>query len=193
PTQAPQYTLTGSAGGVRVFENNGRTPRAFVTAEVHEVGGMAGAVSYLTSLGHTTEDGTTHVDLFDPLHQAVVEVPAGRGTAPPPLPEAPAEPRPARIVSYRAERVEVEVPPGVPGLLVLTDSYFPGWEATVNGRPAPVLPTDVAFRGVMLGSGDSRVVLTYHAPGGNLGWGIPALAIMCFGAIALFRRRNLHD
>jgi hypothetical protein len=154
---------------------------------------MTGAVSYLTSLGHPTEDGTTHVDLFDPLHQAVVEVPPGQGSALPPLPAVEAEPRPARIVSYRAERVEVEVPPGVPGLLVLTDSYFPGWGATVNGRPAPVLAADVAFRGVMLGTGGSRVVFTYHAPGGNLGWGIPALAIVCFGAIALFAHINRHD
>ena len=77
-------------------------------------------------------------------------------TALPPLPAVEAESRPARIVSYRAERVEVEVPPGVPGLLVLTDSYFPGWGATVNGRRATVLPADVAFREVMLGSGDGR-------------------------------------
>jgi hypothetical protein len=183
PTQAAQYTLTGSAGGVRVFENNGRVPRAFVTADVHEVGGMADAVSYLTSLGHQTEDGTTHVDLFDPLHQAVVEVSAGQGTA---LPAVQGEPRPARIVSYDPERVEVEVPPGAPGLLVLTDSYFPGWGATVNGRRATVLPADVAFRGVMLGSGDSRVVFSYRSPGGGLGWAIPALAIVCLGAVALF-------
>src|SRR5205085_2720188 len=186
PTQAAQYTLMGSAGGVRVFENSGRTPRAFVTADVHEVGGIAGAVSYLTSLGHTTGDGTTHVDLFDPLHQAVVEVPAGQGTVLPPLPAIQAEPRPARIVSYDPERVEVEVPPGVPGLLVLTDSYFPGWGATVNGRRATVLPADVAFRGVMLGSGDSRVVFSYRSPGGSLGWAIPLLAIVCLGAVALF-------
>ena len=185
PTQTAQYTLVGSAGGVRVFENNGRAPRAFVTEDVHEVGTMAGAVSYLTFLGHTTEDGTTHVDLFDPLHQAVVEVSAGQGTALPPLPAVRAEPRPARIVSYGAERVEVEVPPGVPGLLVLTDSYFPGWRATVNGRPTAVLPTDVAFRGVMLGSGDSRVVFSYRSPGGNLGWVIPLLAVVCCGAVVL--------
>jgi hypothetical protein len=81
----------GSAGGVRVFENNGRVPRAFVTEDVHEVGGMADAVSYLTSLGHTTEDGTTHVDLFDPP-------PPGRrggvgrtGERPPPFPAVQAE------------------------------------------------------------------------------------------------------
>jgi hypothetical protein len=162
----------GSAGGVRVFENNGRVPRAFVTEDVHEVGGMADAVSYLTSLGHTTEDGTTHVDLFDPP-------PPGRrggvgrtGERPPPLPAVQAESRHARVVSYEAEHVEVEVPPGAPGLLVLTDSYFPGWEATVNGRPAPVLPADVAFRGVMLGSGDSRVVFSYRSPGAA--WGGPS-------------------
>jgi hypothetical protein len=147
---------------------------------------MSDAVSYLRSVGHTTEDGTIHVDLFDPLHEAVVEVAAGQGGTLPPLLPAETKARSARIVSYDFQRVEVDVPAGPPGLLVLTDSFFPGWTATVNGRAAPVLPTDVAFRGVMLGSEDSRIVFSYHSLGGNLGWAIPLLAVVCFGAIAFF-------
>jgi hypothetical protein len=184
PTQTAQYALAGTAGGVRVFENVARVPRAVVAEDVHEVGRMSDAVSYLASLGHPTADGTTHVDLFDPAHQAVVEISAEQQASLPPLPLVQSESRPARIVSYDSQRVEVHVSAGLPGLLVLTDSYFPGWRATVNGRPAPVLPADVAFRGVLLGSGDSQVVFSYHSPGGNLGWAIPLLALASFGAVA---------
>src|SRR3989440_671014 len=143
---AGQYRDVGGAGGVRVYENGHRIPRAFVVHDVHEVGGMGDAVSYLQSLGHAMADGTTHVDLFDPAHQAVVEVSGSRAAPLPLLPPDQSAPRPVRLVSYGSQRVELEVPAGAPGLLVLTDAYFPGWRATVNGRPAPIMPTDVAFR-----------------------------------------------
>jgi hypothetical protein len=154
---------------------------------------MGDAASYLKSLGHAMADGTTHVDLFDPAHQAVVEVSGSRAAPLPSLPLDQSVSRPVRLVSYGSQRVELEVPAGAPGLLVLTDAYFPGWYATVNGRPAPIMPTDVAFRGVMLSGDASRVVFTYQAPGGNLGWGIPALAGLALLAAAFVRRaRSQH-
>jgi len=92
------------------------------------------------------------------------------------------------IRNHQFEPVELEVPAGAPGLLVLTDAYFPGWRATVNGRPAPIMPTDVAFRGVMLNGDGATVVFTYHSPGGNLGWGIPVLAGLTLIAAAFVLR-----
>jgi hypothetical protein len=187
-----QYRKVGDAGGVKVYENDHRIPRAFVVHDVHEVGGMGSAAAYIQSLGHTTADGTTRVDLFDPAHQAVVEVSGSRATPLPSLPPEQSAPRPVRLVSYGSQRVELEVPAGAPGLLVLTDAYFPGWRATVNGQPAPVMPTDVAFRGVMLSGDATRVVFTYHSPGGNLGWGIPALAGLTLLAVGFVRRVRSH-
>ena len=96
--------------------------------------------------------------------------------------------RATHIASYDSQRVQVDVSAGAPGLLVLTDAYCPGWQATVNGRPAPILATDVAFRGVMLGDAAATVVFTYRSPGGNLGWGIPLLAVLSFIAVAVVVR-----
>jgi hypothetical protein len=188
-----QYRDVGKGGGVTVYENDHRIPRAFVVHDVHEVGGMGDAVSYLQSLGHAVADGTTHVDLFDPAHQAVVEVSGSQAAPLPSLPTDQSVARPVRLVSYGSQRIELEVPAGAPGLLVLTDAYFPGWRASVNGRPAPIMPTDVAFRGVMLSGDAATVAFTYHAPGGNLGWGIPALAGLALLAAAFVRRaRSQH-
>jgi hypothetical protein len=187
-----QYRKVAEARGVRVYQNDHRIPRAFVVHDVNEVRGMGDAVSYLQSLGHALPDGTTRVDLFDPAHQAVVEG-SGSQTIPlPSLPLDPSAPRPVRLVSYGSQRVELDVPAGASGLLVLTDAYFPGWRATVNGHPAPILPTDVAFRGVMLSGEAARVVFTYHSPGGNLGWGIPSLACLTLLAAAFVRRARSH-
>jgi hypothetical protein len=185
---AGQYRFLGTSGGVKVYENAHSVPRAFVAQDVHEAGDMAGAVSYLRSLGSAWPDGTTRLHRFDPARQAVVEVAHGSSV---PLPTAPGDQAPGRathIASYDSQRVQVDVAAGAPGLLVLTDAYYPGWHATVNGRPAPILATDVAFRGVVLGDAAARVVFTYRSPGGNLGWGIPLLAALSLIAVAVVLR-----
>jgi hypothetical protein len=182
---AGQYRFLGTSGGVKVYENAHNIPRAFVVQDVHEAGDMAGAVSHLQSLGHAHPDGTTRVDRFDPARQAVVEVAHGTSLPPPTAPGNQAPSRATHIASYDSQRVQVDVSAGTPGLLVLTDAYYPGWQATVNGRPAPILATDVAFRGVMLGDAATTVVFTYRSPGGNLGWGILLVAVLSVIAVAV--------
>ena len=181
---AGQFRLLGSAASVDVYENLHAAPRAFVASAVHAVGSEAAALSYLAGLGRPLPDGTTRVGLADPTQQVVVE------GAVPSLPAAAAEPRPARIVSYHSQRVVIDVPAGAPGLLVLTDAYYPGWQATVNGTPAPVLPADIAFRGVVVGPGASTVVFRYRSPGGNLGWGLPLLGVLVLLGAGLARARR---
>ena len=49
-----------------------------------------------------------------------------------------------------------------PGYLLLLDTYFPGWSATVNGEPAPILRADYNFRAVSLPAGRSTVCFSYR-------------------------------
>jgi hypothetical protein len=55
--------------------------------------------------------------------------------------------------------VSLDAPRG--GQLVLLESYFPGWRATVDGRPAPVERVREVFRGVTVPAGARRVELRY--------------------------------
>jgi hypothetical protein len=186
-TGAGQYRFVGGSGEVKVYENTHGLARAFVADDVYQVASTKDAVSYLQSLGHPAGP-ITRLDRFDPRSQAVVETPRGTPVSLPPSAVRPTGTvRSASIVSYGPQRVEVDVAVGNPGLLVLTDSYFPGWRATVNGHPASILPTDIAFRGVVLDGTRSKVVFTYHAPGGDLGWAIPLLGVLCLGAVGLTR------
>jgi len=67
----------------------------------------------------------------------------------------------AQIVSWRPDRVEVEVDSTEPGVLVLHDLYYPGWIAEVDGKPVPLLRANVLFRAVEVSEGHHRVVFSY--------------------------------
>ena len=93
-------------------------------------------------------------------------------------------------------RVVVNVPQTARGLLVLADSWYPGWEATVNGQPAKVLPVDTLFRGVEVGEGEHQVVFEYKPFSLKLGIAISLLALLIVGANLrhfLPRRRNSSE
>lgn len=67
----------------------------------------------------------------------------------------------ATIVLDRPERVEVAVEAAADAILVLSDTYYPGWEVLVDGQPAPVWAADYAFRGVALSRGRHLVVFRF--------------------------------
>jgi len=56
--------------------------------------------------------------------------------------------------------------------LVISEPYYPGWMATVNGQPAPIYRANVMFRAVLIPAGDSEVVIEYRPF-----WLLPSLII----------------
>ncbi len=46
-------------------------------------------------------------------------------------------------------------------MLILTDNYYPGWKATINGITSKIYRVDYTFRGVILPKGESTVVFSY--------------------------------
>jgi hypothetical protein len=100
----------------------------------------------------------------------VTEVPA-------PAPAPAAGNSAVRIEQWEADRQIVHADLSAPGLLILSEVYYPGWEATVDGQRADLVRADGILRGVALPAGSHRVEVRY-APG-SLAWGlwISALAL----------------
>ncbi len=71
----------------------------------------------------------------------------------------------AAILSRQPERVVIEVDALQRALLVLTDAYYTGWRATIDGEPVEILPANHAVRGVMIPEGKHVVEFKYRTPG----------------------------
>jgi hypothetical protein len=81
------------------------------------------------------------------------------GPLAPPPPDAP--PDGATIVRRAPERIEVRVSAHGEGLLVLSDTFYPGWRARVDGVETPTLRANGLFRAVRVPSGRHEVMWEY--------------------------------
>ncbi|MEX2143089.1 MAG: YfhO family protein [Anaerolineales bacterium] len=76
--------------------------------------------------------------------------------------------------SANTVRVQLDSPSG--GWLVLADTWYPGWHATVDGVEVPIYPADGLYRAVPLGEGDHEVVFNYRPASFALGLAVSTLA-----------------
>src|SRR5690606_36156743 len=80
-----------------------------------------------------------------------------QGVPPPPLP-AEKSPGTVKVVPTESRtKVAVQLDGVSKGVLVLSDAYFPGWKARIDGESARVFPVDVLFRGVEVPEGAKLV------------------------------------
>jgi hypothetical protein len=97
----------------------------------------------------------------------------------------------ARVTSYRAEEVRVEVSTERTALLVLADAWYPGWKALADGREKPIHRVNHLFRGVVVEPGDREVVFQYEPRSFRIGSIASLLGLAALGTgTVLLRRRD---
>ncbi len=139
----PAPLFVRSAGRTQLFERNpGGLPRSWV-AYSWRPAKTSGAALFVT-VGSTARQSEAS--------------PAIEGAAPPPAP--PLAPTPARVTVDHAQEVEVQAIARRAGYLILDDSYYPGWQASVDGHPTRILPANENFRAVAIPAG--RHVITFR-------------------------------
>ncbi len=178
PPNIPGLTVAYDGPDATIYANPAALPRTWL------VGAQEVLASPRAQLARIGAPG------FRP-RQAVVT-----GTALPGLAQAPtaAPPGTAHITSYGAERVAVTAHAARPGELVLSDTWYPGWQVTVNGRPEPIDEVDYLLRGVAVPAGTDHVVFAYDPVSFRHGWELSlgaavVLAVAVVGALVVRRRR----
>jgi hypothetical protein len=91
---------------------------------------------------------------------------------------------PCSIEDYRPERVALSCTSAAGGHAVLVEENAPGWTATVDGVPAPVLTADVLLRAVRVGPGRHDVVFAYRTPLLRAGVAVSIVAWLAWFAVA---------
>jgi hypothetical protein len=97
-------------------------------------------------------------------------------------------PRSVSIERYSANRVVMRVQTDNDGLLVLSDTWFPGWTAKINGSSTPVLRVNHTLRAVALNAGNARVEFIYRPLSFIAGIALSAVTFLVLLAYLLIRR-----
>jgi len=169
---SPNLSLRYHGVDGRIYRNEAALPRTFVATEAR----CLDTAEVLKRIRARTVDFRREVLLTDCL-----DTPPGDDRAS--RPDA-ASPGTARIERYSADRVMISGESERGGYLVLTDAWFPGWTARVDGRETRVERADHAFRAVKLGPGHHDVEFRYAPMSVRLGVALSALAAVVTGALA---------
>ncbi len=78
-----------------------------------------------------------------------------------------------------------------PGRFVLSEIFYPGWTATIDGKPAEILRVANLFRGIDLDAGNHLIVMTYRPVQLYAGMGLSGLSWLLVIA-GLLLGRKIH-
>jgi hypothetical protein len=173
-----------NAPGLRWIERGRPLPRAFCVDGVVLEEDRVQAMRRLLSPG------------FDPSGMCVLDpsTPAFNTQTIDPKPPTSARAPPGVVtdVRYGWNRVEVDVEAARECILVLTDTWFSGWEARAGDASLPVHRVNVVFRGVFVPRGRIIVTFEYRPLDFRIGLvlsSVTALLMLALGGVVFRRRR----
>ena len=149
----------------KIYENPASLPRAWI---VHNV--MA------------TDYAGNQLPQFDPTRTALVDKASNLKLDP----AAADEHETVSFSRFEANQLEVSVHAQSRGLLVLSETFYPGWHAKVRGKSEAIYQVDGDLRGVPVPAGDSQIVLTYAPMSVYAGGSLSLLAFI--GTLYCWRR-----
>jgi hypothetical protein len=153
------------SGDVKIYEVLDAMPRAFV---VHQAQVVADDYAAITMMRDPSFDPGEKVVLAE--GREIDAVPPARATV--------------AITRCDPEAVTVQAALQAPGYLVLSDTWYPGWTATVDGRGAKVERANVNSRAVFLEAGTHEVRFVYAPSSYRIGMAVSA-AVLAMVAAAL--------
>ena len=137
----PKLKLVFQEGETRVYENTQVFPRAFLAEKVYQwpnretlIKDMFFNQSQLRNVAFTTAD---------------IKLPAN------PL----VSDETAEIVSYSENNIIIKTKTTHERLLVLTDIYYPEWQAFIDGQKTQIYPVDLSLRGIVVSQGEHLIEL----------------------------------
>ena len=154
-----------------VYENSHAAPAAFTPGTVVGVANQQALLDRVAS------------PQYEPTRQALVEpvasrVPAARGQV--------------QVQHDQNTNVRMSAHLTRGGLVVLNDSWAPGWSAQVDGHNVSIVRVNDVMRGVDVPAGDHTITWHYRVPGLDEGIVISVLALLALSLVMLLPARRLR-
>jgi len=92
------------------------------------------------------------------------------------------------LIEHDADRLAIRADLACDGTVILSDTFYPGWRARVDHRPAEIAAANGAMRAVAVPRGNHTVTMRYRPASVYLG---AALTLLGIGAALLIARRKL--
>lgn len=155
----------------RIYENISVFPRAFFVK------------NYLVEKGDQKIIGQMFAQDFDLRESAVLEENPGiknnsTGGS-------------AIITSYKSNNIEIQTKSNSDNILLLTDVYYPGWTAKIDGKATKIYRADFTFRGIVVPKGKHKVKFIYDPISFRLGVLVTILGLLGIGFFILIRNKHL--
>lgn len=95
------------------------------------------------------------------------------------------------VTSYGPNRVEIAARADGPVMLVLTDTFYPGWKVTIDGLPTKIYRANYTFRAVMVPRGQHAIVFSYEPQSLPLGTYTSLASVIGVGILFFFLKRDV--
>lgn len=167
---AATYPLVYSDADSFVYENKNPLPRAFVVHRAVQASSPAEALAYFQSRE------------LDPRQTVVLEA---ETAIPAPTPADTAAST-AAIIKQNPQRIDIEARLAAAGYVVLLDTFYPGWTATLDGQPSPIYRADYLGRAVFVPAGEHNLRFEYRPRSFQIGLGLALATLVVLLATAFF-------
>jgi hypothetical protein len=163
-----KYRQVYADNEIRVLEDTAALPRAFLVPRARVAPSLGTALSQMVHRPFWPDQEVIVADDPTTLSIAGNTDRGGQGTA--------------TVTAYGADSLTVHTSADGDAWLVLSDTYYPGWVATVDGQATPVLRGDVLFRVVPVPGGEHDVQFRFEPASIKLGIALSIAALLAIVA-----------
>ncbi len=170
-----KYMTVTQGNHLALVPNRSYLPRAFMLYQARVFHSEDSVVAYMSG------------PAFDERKTAVLEEPLPSGFHE----DTSDVPWAANVTAYGDNSLAVHVQTERPGLLVVSETFFPGWHAFLDDREVPILLCDYRLRAVDMPGGDHIVRMVYSPAAFKLGSLVTlASLVVCGGGISISELRR---
>src|SRR5258706_994911 len=144
PTQPDQREVFRGRTGIAVFENPGVFPRAWAIHDFVPIKSVNEGRAFID--GHVQDLRGKALFMGDPPRNL----------------SCPGAQEKVSVSKYETQRVELQAQMSCDGMVVLSDTYYPGWDAIVDGSSVQIYEVDFALRGVIVPAGSHQITFRYR-------------------------------